>query len=77
MYQISDFFVYKKIIYKNSISDALEKSECVIFMTYWKEFERIDNKTIKQMKRKLIIDCRRIFAEKNMGKEYFGLGIGQ
>ncbi len=67
----------KKIIYKNSISDALEKSECVIFMTYWKEFERIDNRTIKQMKRKLIIDCRRIFAEKNMGKEYFALGIGQ
>ena len=67
----------KKITYKNSASEALEKSECVIFMTYWKEFERIDNTIIKQMKRKLIIDCRRIFAEKNMGKEYFALGIGQ
>ena len=67
----------KKIIYKNSASEALEKSECVIFMTYWREFERIDNITIKHMKRKLIIDCRRIFAEKNMCKEYFALGIGQ
>ena len=66
-----------KIIYKNSVSEALEKSECVIFMTYWKEFENIDNRTIKHMKRKLIIDCRRIFAEKNMGKEYYALGIGQ
>ncbi len=66
-----------KIIYKNSVSEALEKSECVIFMTYWKEFENIDNRTIKHMKRKLIIDCRRIFADKNMGKEYFALGIGQ
>ena len=64
-----------KIIYKNSVSEALEKSECVIFMTYWKEFENIDNRTIKHMKRKLIIDCRRIFADKNMGKEYFALGI--
>ena len=67
----------KKIIYKNSASKALEKSECAIFMTYWREFEKIDNKTIKHMKRKLIIDCRRIFAEKNMGEEYFALGIGQ
>ncbi len=67
----------KKIIYKNSINEALEKSECAIFMTYWREFEKIDYKTIKHMKRKLIIDCRRIFAEKNMGKEYFALGIGQ
>ena len=66
-----------KIIYKNSVSEALERSECVIFMTYWKEFENIDNRTIKHMKRKLIIDCRRIFADKNMGKEYFALGIGQ
>ena len=67
----------KKIIYKNSASEALEKSECAIFMTYWREFERIDDITIKHMKRKLIIDCRRIFAEKNMCKEYFALGIGQ
>ena len=66
-----------KIIYKNSVSEALERSECVIFMTYWKEFENIDNRKIKHMKRKLIIDCRRIFADKNMGKEYFALGIGQ
>ena len=66
-----------KIIYKNSVSEALERSECVIFMTYWKEFENIDNRKIKHMKRKLIIDCRRIFAEKNMCKEYFALGIGQ
>ena len=67
----------KKIIYKNSIGDALEKSECAIFMTYWKEFEKIDNNSIKHMKRKLIIDCRRIFVGKDIGKEYFALGIGQ
>ena len=67
----------KKIRYKNLASEALEKSECAIFMTHWKEFEKIDNKIIKKMKRKLIVDCRRIFVEKNMGKEYFALGIGQ
>ena len=66
-----------KISYKNSVLDALNKSQCAIFMTYWREFESIDNRTIKHMKRKLIIDCRRIFAEKNMGKEYYALGIGQ
>ena len=67
----------KKIIYKNSVNEALEKSECVIFMTHWRQFEKIDDRSIKHMKRKLIIDCRRIFAEKNMGKDYFALGIGQ
>ena len=67
----------KKILYENSISDALKKSQCVVFMTHWKEFENIDNKSIRHMKRKLIIDSRRIFVGKNMDAEYFALGIGQ
>ena len=58
----------KKIIYKNSASEALEKSECAIFMTYWKEFEKINNKSMHQMKRKLIIDCRRIFTKEKIGE---------
>ena len=66
-----------KISYENSIIDALSKSQCAIFMTHWKEFEKIDNKAIRCMKRKLIIDCRRIFAEEKLDAEYFALGIGQ
>ena len=66
-----------KISYENSIIDALSKSQCAIFMTYWKEFEKIDNESIRHMKRKLIIDCRRIFAEEKIDAEYYALGIGQ
>ena len=45
-------------------------------MTHWKEFENINNKSIRHMERKLIIDCRRIFVGKNIDAEYFALGIG-
>ena len=67
----------KKISYEDSIINALDNSQCAIFMTYWKEFENINEKAIKNMKRKLIIDCRRIFSGKNLDVDYFGLGIGQ
>jgi len=67
----------KKILYENSIIHALNKTQCAIFMTYWKEFDNINNKSIRHMKRKLIIDCRRIFVEKNIDAEYYALGIGQ
>jgi UDPglucose 6-dehydrogenase len=66
-----------KISYKNSVLDALNKSQCAIFMTYWKEFEKINNKSMHQMKRKLIIDCRRIFTKGKIGEEYYALGIGK
>ena len=66
----------KTISYENSIIGALKKSHCVIFMTHWKEFENINNKSIRHMERKLIIDCRRIFVGKNIDAEYFALGIG-
>ena len=56
---------------------ALDKSQCAIFMTQWSQFEKLNNKSIKDMKRKLIIDCRRIFARKEIGVEYYALGIGQ
>ena len=66
-----------KITYKKSMIGALEKSQCAVFMTHWKEFGNVNNKSIKHMKRKLIIDCRRIFVGKNIDAEIFALGIGQ
>jgi UDPglucose 6-dehydrogenase len=67
----------KKISYEDSIIGALKRSQCAVFMTHWNEFDNVDNKSIRHMKRKLIIDCRRIFFEKNIDAEYFALGIGQ
>ncbi len=66
-----------KIFYKKSAINALDNSQCAVFMTYWKEFERINDKSINGMKRKLIIDCRRIFSKGRINAEYYALGIGK
>ena len=31
-----------KIEYAESVADSLQKSECVIIMVHWKEFEKLD-----------------------------------
>ena len=67
----------KKISYGNSMTDALDKSQCVIIMTHWKQFEKLDARYLKRMNRKLIIDCRRIFTNKKLDAEYIALGLGK
>ena len=44
----------KKIIYAESIADALNKSQCAILMTHWKQFERFNNNSMKHMSKKLV-----------------------
>jgi UDPglucose 6-dehydrogenase len=66
-----------KICYDESITRALNNSHCAIIMTQWKQFGELNNKSIKCMKRKLIIDCRRILANKKLDAEYYALGIGK
>ena len=46
----------EKIIYAKSATEALNKSQCVILMTHWKQFEKLNNSSIKQMNKKFIID---------------------
>ena len=65
------------INYADSISSALKNSQCAIIMTKWKEYERINNKTTKYMKKKFLIDTRRILSDKNLRLKYYGLGLGQ
>ena len=66
-----------KISYAKSINDALNKSQCTIMMTHWKQFEMLNNSSIKHMKKKIIIDCRRILAKKELDAEYYAIGIGK
>ena len=42
----------EKIIYAGSITDALNKSQCAILMTHWKQFERFNNNSMKHMNKK-------------------------
>jgi len=67
----------EKIIYAESIADALNKSQCVILMTHWKQFEKFNNNSMKHMSKKFIIDCRRILVEKELQAEYHAIGIGK
>ena len=66
----------EKIKYAKTINDALKKSHCAIIMTQWKEYENLNNNSIKQMSRKLIIDCRRTLVKKELDAEYQALGLG-
>ena len=67
----------KKIIYAKSITDALNNSQCIIMMTHWKQFDSLNNNSIKRMKKKFIIDCRRILSKKELDAEYYAIGIGK
>ncbi len=67
----------EKILYAKSISDALNKSECVIIMTHWKQYDALNNNSIKQMNKKIIIDCRRVLIKKELDAKYYAIGIGK
>ena len=66
-----------KINYAKSISDAILGSQCVIIMTQWKQYEKLTNKDFKQMKKKMIIDCRRMLSEKQLDVDYYAIGLGK
>ena len=63
--------------YTTTISSALKNCQCAIIMTQWKEYEKINNKTIKYMSKKFIIDSRRILSNKNLDAKYYAIGLGQ
>jgi len=67
----------EKIIYARSATEALNKSQCAILMTNWKQFGKLNNSSIKHMKKKFVIDCRRILVEKKLQAEYHAIGIGK
>jgi hypothetical protein len=45
-------------------------------MTAWKQYTKLDDKDFKIMKKNLIIDSRRILADKKLKSEYHAIGIG-
>ncbi len=67
----------EKILYAKSISAALNKSQCVIIMTHWKQYGILNNNSIKRMNEKNIIDCRRVLVKKELDAKYYAIGIGK
>ena len=46
----------EKINYAKTINAALSKSECVIIMTQWKQYEELTNNQFKYMKTKKVTE---------------------
>jgi len=65
-----------KITYNEKIVDAIENSDCVILMTPWKQYSKLQNNDFNGMRKKNIIDTRRILNIDDNDINYIGLGIG-
>ena len=65
-----------KIKYSESIRNKLSNSDCAIIVTTWNEYSKIGKNDIKMMKKRIIIDTRRILINKNLDLKYFGFGLG-
>jgi len=66
----------EKISYTKSIAVALKDSECVVIMTPWKQYAKLNNKDIRVMKNKIIIDTRRLLIKKKLNAKYYATGLG-
>ena len=66
-----------KISYAKSVSEAINGSQCVIIMTGWKQYEKLTKNDFKHMRKKVVIDCRRILVGRQLDVDYFAIGIGK
>ena len=65
-----------KISYASSIKDALRNSHCCVIMTPWKQYSRIQKNDLKIMKKRVVVDSRRMLIKSASGIEYRAVGIG-
>ena len=73
--------VGNKIIYCDSVYDALKNSDAMLLVTEWNEFRMLDLPKVKElMNHAVIFDGRNIYAASEMSKndiEYFCIGTKQ
>ena len=65
-----------EIRYAKSISEVLENSHCAVLMTAWPEYSKITNSNLKNMKKRVLIDSRRILKNKKLDCVYNAIGVG-
>ncbi len=65
-----------KVGYTDNISEALRDSECAVIMTSWKEYTNLSKKELKLMKKRFIVDTRRLLLGKKLNIQYHAIGIG-
>jgi len=54
----------------------LKNTECAIIMTTSKEYSKINNNELKLMKKRVIIDSRRLLVNHNFDIDYSAIGMG-
>jgi UDPglucose 6-dehydrogenase len=67
----------EKINYTKTVKDALSKSQCVIIMTQWKQYKKLNNNDFEYMTTKFVIDCRRMLVKKQLDVDYYAIGLGK
>jgi len=65
-----------RITYTDSLVEALKNSECAVILTNWKMYHSLKNKHVNKMKRRIIVDTRRMLKEHNLNITYYPIGIG-
>lgn len=65
-----------KIDYTDSLVEALKGAECAIILTNWKMYSKLSNHHVNKMKKRIIIDTRRILKEKDLNITYYPIGVG-
>ena len=66
----------EKILYAESLDDALRKSQCCVIITPWKEYSKINERHLQLMEKRIIVDTRRILNNSNLKMNYYPIGIG-
>ncbi len=73
--------IFKGITYCNDAYDVAKGCDCLLLLTEWEEFKKVNfNKIADLMKQPLLFDGRNFYNEKEleeMGFEYHGIGRGQ
>ena len=65
-----------KLMYFDEYKQIFYNSDCVILMTTWEEYAKINSKLIKKLKLKLFIDTKRFLSFNDNKIKFLSLGIG-
>ncbi len=73
--------VLKKVVYSKDVYTMVKGCDCLVLLTEWEEFSRLDfARIVKLMKQPILFDGRNFYSHQNLerlGFEYYGIGRGQ
>ena len=65
-----------KIEYHKSVKPCLKNADCCIILTDWDEYKKLNSKSFSLMRKKNVIDTRRILNKKLENVNLHGIGLG-